>query len=70
MKTRFAVALIGLAISFAMPILAQQRDTIDPQFWFRSRHFAFALWNQKYSGVGSVPRNGDTVFEEDKILSG
>jgi ketosteroid isomerase-like protein len=31
MKTRFLLALVGLAISFAVPTFAQQRDTVDPQ---------------------------------------
>ena len=31
MKIRLAVALIGLAISFAGPTLAQHKDTIDPK---------------------------------------
>jgi uncharacterized protein (TIGR02246 family) len=32
MKNRFLLALVGLAISFALPALAQQKDTItDPQ---------------------------------------
>jgi ketosteroid isomerase-like protein len=31
MKIRSLVALAGLAISFALPILAQQKDTPDPQ---------------------------------------
>jgi uncharacterized protein (TIGR02246 family) len=28
---RFVAALIGLAIGFTMPIVAQQKDTVDPQ---------------------------------------
>jgi uncharacterized protein (TIGR02246 family) len=31
MKIRLVVALIGLAISFALPTFAQQKDTVDPQ---------------------------------------
>jgi hypothetical protein len=31
MKMRLTVALIGLAISFALPSCAQQKNTIDPQ---------------------------------------
>jgi len=31
MKTRLLFALVGLAISFALPILAQQTNTPDPQ---------------------------------------
>ena len=31
MKTRLLGALIGLAISFGLPIFAQQKETVDPQ---------------------------------------
>ena len=31
MKMRLAVALVGLAISFALPTFAQQKDTVDPK---------------------------------------
>ena len=31
MKMRLAVTLVGLAISFALPTFAQQKDTVDPQ---------------------------------------
>ena len=30
MKMRLVIALIGLAISFALPTFAQQKDTVDP----------------------------------------
>jgi hypothetical protein len=31
MKTRLVVALVGLAISSALPTFAQQKETFDPQ---------------------------------------
>ena len=31
MKIRFLLALVWLAISFALPTFAQQKDTVDPQ---------------------------------------
>src|SRR5690242_10804228 len=31
MKIRRAVVLVGLAISFALPSVAQQKETVDPQ---------------------------------------
>ena len=31
MKVRFQLTLIGLAISFALPTFAQQKDAVDPQ---------------------------------------
>jgi len=31
MKTRLMLAVAGLAIGFAWPIFAQQKETVDPQ---------------------------------------
>jgi hypothetical protein len=31
MKIRLLGALVGLAISFALPTFAQQKETVDPQ---------------------------------------
>jgi len=31
MKIRSLLALVGLAISFAMPALAQEQNTVDPE---------------------------------------
>jgi uncharacterized protein (TIGR02246 family) len=31
MKIRYLLALVGLAIGFALPTFAQQKDTVDPQ---------------------------------------
>jgi len=31
MKIRLVVALAGLAMSFALPAFAQQKDTVDPK---------------------------------------
>jgi hypothetical protein len=31
MKTCLAVTFVGLAISFAAPALAQEKDTVDPK---------------------------------------
>jgi len=31
MKTRLLGALVGFAISFALPTFAQQKETVDPQ---------------------------------------
>jgi ketosteroid isomerase-like protein len=31
MKTHLLVSLVGLAISFALPIFAQQKETVDPK---------------------------------------
>jgi ketosteroid isomerase-like protein len=37
MKIRFLVALVGLAVSFASPTFAQQKDTVDPKIAQRIR---------------------------------
>jgi hypothetical protein len=31
MKKRFAVALAGLAIGFAVPVLGKEQNTVDPE---------------------------------------
>ena len=31
MKTRLLFALVGLAIGFALPVLAQEQNTVDPE---------------------------------------
>ena len=31
MKIRLVVALLGLAVSFVVPVLAKEKDTVDPQ---------------------------------------
>jgi hypothetical protein len=31
MKIRFLLALVGLAISFALPAFAQEKETVDPE---------------------------------------
>ena len=40
MKIRLVLALIVLAISFALPTFAQQKDTVDPQIAQQIRAFA------------------------------
>ena len=42
MKIRSVVTLVGLAISFALPTFAQQKDTADPQL-----REALAAYNKK-----------------------
>jgi hypothetical protein len=40
MKMRLLPALVGLAISFAVPAYAQQKDTADPQITEQIRALA------------------------------
>jgi uncharacterized protein (TIGR02246 family) len=64
MKIRFLLALVGLAISFALPTFAQQTSTPDPQL--RQRLLALI---QKYS---DAENNNDatalgTLYTEDAV---
>jgi ketosteroid isomerase-like protein len=65
MEIRLVVALVGLAISFALPIFAQQKDAADPQI----RQQLDAL-SQKYDEAFN---NGDAaalaaLYTEDAVL--
>jgi ketosteroid isomerase-like protein len=65
MKIRFVVALVGLAISFALPTIAQQKDTVDPQL-----REALAAYNKKEDEAWN---NNDAValaalYTEDAVL--
>jgi hypothetical protein len=46
MKIRLALALVGLAFGFEMPIFAQQKDTVDPKVEQQIRALA-----AKYDGA-------------------
>jgi uncharacterized protein (TIGR02246 family) len=65
MKVRLVLALAGLAISFAVPAIAQQKDTADPQL-----REALAAYNKKETEAWN---NNDAValaalYTEDAIL--
>ena len=47
MKIRLVVALVGLAISIALPTFAQQKDTVDPLVWGHSDASGFGGFNLK-----------------------
>jgi hypothetical protein len=40
MKTRFVIALVGLAISLALPAFAQEKDSVDPKIAEQIRDLA------------------------------
>ena len=65
MKMRSAVALLGLAISFALPALAQQKDALDPQLRqvadTLSKKFDEAYDNNDAAAVAAL-------FTEDAVL--
>jgi uncharacterized protein (TIGR02246 family) len=65
MKVPLAVALVGLAISFALPTFAQQKDTVDPQIIEQldaiSKKFDEAVNNNDAAAVAAL-------FTEDAIF--
>jgi ketosteroid isomerase-like protein len=68
MKIRFLLALVGLAISFALPIFAQQKDTPDPQL--REQLLALAkkfeeAWNNNDADALAALFTKDAVLIEE-----
>jgi ketosteroid isomerase-like protein len=65
MKIRYLLVLVGLAISFALPALAQQKDTVDPQLRqvadALSKEFDEAYDNNDAAAVAAL-------FTEDAVL--
>src|SRR5262245_25001526 len=49
MKTRLLGALVGLAISFALPSFAQQKETVDPQLIQKLYETISKKWNEAYN---------------------
>ena len=49
MKTRLLGALVGLAISFALPTFAQQKETVDPQLIQKLYDTISKKWNEAYN---------------------
>ena len=65
MKIRHLLAIVGLAISLAVPVLAQQKDTVDPQL-----REALVAYNKKEDEAWN---NNDAValaalYTEDAVL--
>ena len=67
MKIRLVVVLVGLAIRFAVPTFAQQRDAVDPQVAQQIRAFAM-----KYDEVFNKndPAAVAALYTEDAVFSG
>ena len=65
MKTRLLGALVGLAISFALPTFAQQKETVDPQLIQKldtiNKKYNEAVNNHDAAALG-------TLYTEDAIL--
>ena len=72
MKIRTVVTLVGLAISFALPILAQQADKPDPQL--RQELLALAkkfedAWNNNDATALAALYTDDAVLIRTNIWS-
>src|SRR5215469_17604426 len=68
MKTRLLGALVGLAISFALPTFAQQKETVDPQL--REALLALAknfeeAWNNNDADALAALFTKDAVLIEE-----
>ena len=70
MKIRYLLATVGLAISFALPVLAQEKDSVDPKIAEQirllaskydeavNRHDAAAIAAlYTHDGVGQIPES-------------
>jgi hypothetical protein len=63
MKTRSLLAVVGLAISFALPTFAQQTNTPDPQL--RQRYVALV---KKYDDAFNDAAAVAALFTEDGVF--
>ena len=68
MKIRSLLALVGLAISFALPTFAQQKETVDPQLIQKldtmSKKYNEAFNNHDAAAIAAVYTE-DAVFVPD-----
>ncbi len=65
MKIRLVVALVGLAISFALPTFAQQKETVDPQLIQKLYDTLSKKWNEAYNNHDAAAIVA--VYTEDAI---
>ena len=65
MKTRLLGALVGLAISFALPTFAQQKETVDPQLVQNLYDTIRKKWNEAYNNHDAAAIVA--VYTEDAI---
>jgi hypothetical protein len=66
MKIRFVVALVGLAISFAPPAFAQQKDTVDPETAQQVRALA-SKYDATFNRQDAVTVAG--LYAEDAVFN-
>lgn len=69
MKIRLLLALVGSVVGFAVPTVAQQKETPDPQL----RQVADALTKNFYQGMGQkrcrrlgLPLHGRPIFDSQR----
>ena len=67
MKIRLVLALVGFAIGFALPIFAQEKDTVDPQIAEQVRALA-AKYDEAFNKNDSTALG--VLFSEDAVFSG
>jgi uncharacterized protein (TIGR02246 family) len=65
MKTRLLVTLVGLAISFALPTLAQQKETVDPQLIQKLYDTIGKKWNEAYNNHDAAAIGA--LYTEDAV---
>jgi hypothetical protein len=74
MKIRLLVALIGLAIGFAVPAFAQQKDTVDPKTDQQIRalitKYEGAFNNQDWAAVALLTEDGVAMSPHDGVFHG
>ena len=71
MKMRLVIALIGLAISFALPTFAQQKDTVDPKINQQIRVLAVkydeAINNHDAAAVAAFTRRTGLLWRHNWV---
>jgi hypothetical protein len=65
MKVRLVATLVGLAVSFASPTFAQQRDSVDPQTLEQLKAFG-KKWKEAYENNDAAAVAA--LFTEDAVL--
>ena len=65
MKIRLVVALVGLAISFALPTFAQQKETVDPQLIQKLYDTISKKWNEAYNNHDAAAIGA--LYTEDAV---
>jgi uncharacterized protein (TIGR02246 family) len=65
MKIRFLLALVGLAISFALPTFAQQKETVDPQI-IEQLNAVAKKWDDAFNNNDAAGLAA--TFTEDAVL--